>query len=77
MLGSGDGGAPRQAKGRGEAGPDEARGCQALPPTPEPSWGDPRPRRSAFQPQSRAWDALTSAVTRELESRVGCTQGPA
>lgn len=35
MLGIGDGGAPRQAKGRGEAGPDEARGLQGLPPTPE------------------------------------------
>ena len=32
------GGAPRQVKGRGEAGPDEARGRQGLPPTPEPSW---------------------------------------
>lgn len=35
MLGIGDGGAPRQAKGRGEAGPDKARGLQGLPATPE------------------------------------------
>lgn len=54
-----------------------ARGRQSLPPIPELPWGDPHPRWSAFQPQNRAWDALTSAVIQEPKSRAGCTWGPA
>lgn len=53
-----------------------ARGRQGLPPTPELPWGDPHPQWSAFQPQSRAWDVLTSAVIQEPKSLVGCTWGP-